>query len=595
MAFENRHIIGKQMLHLNVISDENHFDLQERFSRFFWEQVQPVLESVFDKYAAGDAVIQLEKLEVDLGEISFENLETEFVKKLTEQLEQSLSKQISGGGGTASKQSETQSRFEQWFHFLETGTLPWNVSKLDNETLKSVLDNLGTSWIATRRLRDLLTGNQRAFKRAIYQFEDDFLATIAELFTGKKQKKLLVFLKAFQKEIQILKTRNEVLKSEIEPSNRVREMFWTVILKETVVQKEKKESEVLTKNFANDFLNKKGEKTIWEILKETLAVKDNLKEISKAVSGYFIEKKGTEFLENLKKEIEKEQSLLIAEADKEKPQKPNEETEFKRDPKSEASDLISEKESRQPNPEPEASVEKEDRLSTEIPAAETDPEKIDSNEQKEPVAAQKSNNEDVINLPDELGIQNAESERETQIKPDANSFKEIENGSGWYIQNAGIVLIHVFMKNLFGKLELIENQEFKDESARHRAIHLVQFLATGQEALPEYEMLLPKFLCGLPFDIPIERNIELTTEEKAECENLLKAAVKHWGALGNASPEALREGFLSREGKLEKRNNGWYLTVEKKTLDILLGRLPWGIGMIKLPWMPDLLRVNWNS
>jgi hypothetical protein len=34
--------------------------------------------------------------------------------------------------------------------------------------------------------------------------------------------------------------------------------------------------------------------------------------------------------------------------------------------------------------------------------------------------------------------------------------------------------------------------------------------------------------------------------------------------------------------------------VEKKAYDILLDRLPWGIGMIKLSWAPYVLNVEWE-
>lgn len=173
------------------------------------------------------------------------------------------------------------------------------------------------------------------------------------------------------------------------------------------------------------------------------------------------------------------------------------------------------------------------------------------------------------------------------------AFAELPVGAAYYIQNAGTVLIHPFLPTYFRNLGLAGEQEFAGEASLHKAIHLIQYLATRETGLPEYELLLPKFLCGLPFDIPIERNIEVTEEEKEEGENLLRAAIRHWGALGDSSPDALREGFLQRDGKLEKRESGWYLMVEQRTLDILLGKLPWNLGILRLPWMKDLLKVEW--
>ncbi|MEM6806757.1 MAG: contractile injection system tape measure protein, partial [Bacteroidota bacterium] len=145
----------------------------------------------------------------------------------------------------------------------------------------------------------------------------------------------------------------------------------------------------------------------------------------------------------------------------------------------------------------------------------------------------------------------------------------------------------------FEKLQVLDGNHFKDEIARQRAIHLLQFLATGVTQLPDYELLLPKFLCALPFEIPIEREVNITKEEKEESEKLLQVMIDHWGALGTTTPDGLREGFLQRAGKLEKRQNGWYLQIENRTIDMLLNQLPWNLSMIQLPWMKELLRVEW--
>lgn len=171
--------------------------------------------------------------------------------------------------------------------------------------------------------------------------------------------------------------------------------------------------------------------------------------------------------------------------------------------------------------------------------------------------------------------------------------REVPVGTVYYIRNAGVILLHPFLAAFFRELKLVERAEFVDESARHKAIHLIQYLATKETGLPEYELLLPKFLCDLHFEIPIEREVEISDAEKEEVENLLGAAIKHWGALGSASPDGMREGFLQRDGKLEKRENGWYLMVQQKNLDILLNRLPWNLSMVRLPWMKEMLRVEW--
>ena len=75
----------------------------------------------------------------------------------------------------------------------------------------------------------------------------------------------------------------------------------------------------------------------------------------------------------------------------------------------------------------------------------------------------------------------------------------------------------------------------------------------------------------------------------------MRTDILYWTVLMSTSPDGLREGFLQREGKLTLSDHGnWKLRVEQKSIDILLGYLPWGISMVKLPWMENLLVVEWT-
>lgn len=162
-----------------------------------------------------------------------------------------------------------------------------------------------------------------------------------------------------------------------------------------------------------------------------------------------------------------------------------------------------------------------------------------------------------------------------------------------FIANAGLVLLHPFVAPLLAELDFLENGRFRSERHRHRAVHLLAHLA-GQEPFPaEPDLLLPKLLLGLLPETPVRRRVRLSRTEKAEARNLLGAVVEHWSALRNTSPEALQAEFLHREGRLERRADDWTLTVEQRASDVLLGRLPWGVSLVRLPWMPGWLHVTW--
>ena len=161
------------------------------------------------------------------------------------------------------------------------------------------------------------------------------------------------------------------------------------------------------------------------------------------------------------------------------------------------------------------------------------------------------------------------------------------------MSNSGIVILHPFLKSYFESLELLAEKKFINDEARQRAVLLLHYLATGETKVAEFNLTLQKVICGYPLDDTLPDELQLTEKEITESESLLNAVTNYWVPLNNTSVQGLRNSFLQREGKLELRENGWLLTIEQKTLDILLGKLPWGISTIRLPWMEQLLNVDW--
>jgi hypothetical protein len=172
------------------------------------------------------------------------------------------------------------------------------------------------------------------------------------------------------------------------------------------------------------------------------------------------------------------------------------------------------------------------------------------------------------------------------------SLEAADSKEGIYIENAGLILLHPFLPQFFTALGIAaEDQLIQPE----RALCLLHFLTTGLLIAPEYELILAKILCNIPLETPVESDMELTESETDEAEALLKAVIRHWEALRNTGIDGLRGEFLLRFGKLSVRADGdWLLQVEEKTADILLNQLPWGISMIKLPWMQKMLWVEWS-
>lgn len=184
-------------------------------------------------------------------------------------------------------------------------------------------------------------------------------------------------------------------------------------------------------------------------------------------------------------------------------------------------------------------------------------------------------------------------QKHTPIEDELSHVKEQTTDEGTYVDHAGLVLLHPFLEYYFKEFDLLADQEFRDTEAMNLAVHLLNFLATGRETPPEYLLSFEKFLCGADLLTPIPRFMRLTDHMKEESDKLLRAAIGHWKALKTTSPDGLREGFIQRPGKLITTNFECRLMVEAKGQDVLLSYLPWGYGLIKLPWLNTPLFVEW--
>lgn len=163
------------------------------------------------------------------------------------------------------------------------------------------------------------------------------------------------------------------------------------------------------------------------------------------------------------------------------------------------------------------------------------------------------------------------------------------------VQNAGMVIIAPYIQRLFSILELTKNNAFVDEQAAERAVHLLQYVVTGESSTPEYQLALNKLLCGIHGGVPIIAGIDISEHEKTVIEQMLNGVISNWSALGKTSIAGLRQTFLIREGQLSYDEDSWHLRIPTSTFDMLLDRLPWSFAMIRMPWMRAPLHVKWRA
>jgi len=159
-----------------------------------------------------------------------------------------------------------------------------------------------------------------------------------------------------------------------------------------------------------------------------------------------------------------------------------------------------------------------------------------------------------------------------------------------YILNAGLIILHPFLNSLFEKLAILKKGVIVKKDV---AVHLLHYLATKTEHPYEHQLTFEKYLCGIPQNYPINRFLKLSEKQKSECESLLTAVLQHWTALKTENTDVLRSEFLIREGKLTLTKEIEKVFIQRKAQDVLLDKIPWTIGLAKLPWKKELIYTEW--
>lgn len=541
------HLIQRQYIHLDLQGSESEgFALQNRLPELC-AQWLPAMERVLDRLAPASGRLYVERLELDLGAIPFGQLEQELPEAVARALEKALSEHIppgeatSGrdGGGSQSAdtanvrlKSERQVALEAFLHFLETGRLPWSFRLPSGAGLEEFLL---TAWMDK-------SGNNISSGQAGGIGDQAGIGISATAFapvlraTSARRRLVLQFSEIFlERLLQRISPETHAVVSRLRTGLRAAGVSGR----------------------GNTELNS-FQKQLWETAFEqavaaTVTITGESGSASLAAMVLAAEPKAAPIvLPALKEVLSPQLSLFI-------------------------------------NQLRERAGEKFSAL---IPSLKT-VFGASSLPVTQPVRVKKSATErPKVDLPiPSVRAEQGEAPPATSRPKEFPSLASVPE-EGVYVDNAGLVILHPFLQMFFEGLGIARDGALQQPG---RALHLLHYLCTGQTPAPEYELTLPKILCNVPLESPVEADIVLTDNEIEESGALLQAAIRWWEALRNTGSDTLRGAFLCRPGKLSVRDDGdWLLQVERQSYDVLLDHLPWGISAVRLPWMEKMLWVEWG-
>lgn len=567
-----QHVIGTVKLQVRAARQADGFAMQQEFSRWFWAEFVPVLDEMLTEFAPEDTLIRLDTLDIKLPALAPGRWQQDLSVALAAALRSALERHIRYPGPTEAAAQERvpliQNQFAAWLYFLEHGRLPlYQANSPEAERLLVVLEKIATETRSVVAFQQLLRRDQAALQRLVWQHDASFLGQLAVAMAGNNAKglpaaqKTLSGLLNTEPLIELVKT---ILPPETRPvvsrlsPRQLEASFWQEAFSILATESQNFDAQAFIFNFFQRAFQSVFQLSFTQFLQNivasTIEIQSGNSPLQRLSEILAHTTAGEAVLGKVLQQVVSAETIM-------QPGKTKSAT---------SPDPIEGK---------EGSTKEKKRDITKPP----------------PPIKEKTGGADSA-LPTHTAENQAASKDLTSTdQTPKNRPGESPVPHLLYVPYAGMVLLHPFLTRLFEATGLTENGVLIPTDAAHsRAVQLLYYLAAGTAEVPEYDVVLPKLLCGLALDTPIERHNLLTDTDRQEAETLLQAAIRHWGALGQASSDSLREGFLQRDGKLLRRDDGWLLQVESKTIDILMNRLPWGIGFVKLPWMNEILHVEWH-
>jgi len=532
---QQKHIVNKQILEIHLPSSADTFAVQQKLSALCRQQLTTAMDRLFSSMSGtGDQPLQIEQLTVDLGQVSLQDFETVFEEKLQESFQEKL---LENRQSRYEEQYETTTPVEKIpiraiAYYLKNGMVPWWAQEVSKTFVQEQLAQLLRAPSHTFiRLLKQLRWNPQYLERFVYTGTEPQLLKALQLLSEISVQNITDTRKKLQQRIQ----KNGITAQEIKLT------FW-----KTAFQKIH-----TTQTYAS------FEKECIQHTQRTLGI-DQKKPNSKK-NTYHIQEIGallalyiTKYPNNtIWKDFFKQVSAIMAHP------------------------LLEQLPTKMLHGCKQLLQDLENKL---VPSLQNEA----VTELLKPIA---SYMQAVQKQLQQLSTEPITDEIERLSSP----FEETDFIP---IQNAGLVLFWPFLVRFFENLALIQDKSFTNATARHTAVCALQYLCDGDQELFEGTMSLSKILCGLELE-EVVLPTALSAEEKEIAEGLLTAVIAQGPHWTNLSIEGFRAKYLCRSGSLRTRDGHWLLQVARETHDIILEKLPWGFHTVKLPWMPEIIVVEW--
>ena len=235
------HIIGKQIIDLHLPNAKNAFTLQHRVSQLFWQRIAPELERVFDQIADDKTWIRIDRLAIDLGNISSEQLLAgSFLPDLKRKLQETLEKLEKEQPQEVKRTTVPQNHFQQWLYFLENGFFKSHQLLPEKNWEPHILESLEKIPANIVLLQKCLQQKKASLNRLARQHSPVFYQKLIAIVTGLEQAELIDFIKEWQQLLPKTRSQLPTAPTQTDSNRQIQIHFWQFILKTAISKKEKR-------------------------------------------------------------------------------------------------------------------------------------------------------------------------------------------------------------------------------------------------------------------------------------------------------------------------------------------------------------------
>jgi hypothetical protein len=207
------HHIRQYYLHLDLNGTEaDGLALQSQLAGFCTEYLLPALEQAFDRFAPPGVHLSLDRLELDAGTLSLDRLELDAPAAVAQAIEKALHEQTAQLRASSKLSNENrrlktgpQTVEDAFFHFLNTGQLPWAFRLPEGHSLEQAVveawaDMAGPAAIPSsvrEPLRRALA-SAKVRQRLLWQFSGAFRENLLAAFWPDSQRVLVTIRTVLQ-------------------------------------------------------------------------------------------------------------------------------------------------------------------------------------------------------------------------------------------------------------------------------------------------------------------------------------------------------------------------------------------------------------